>query len=399
MKDVFSSVFFTNSDQQVSSPTLATNSSSSKLLNAAKSENHDFSFGSSMTRLKFSLRGRALSGHRGGVTCIDVPSQMYRPDTVVSGGVDGLIKIWNLRSQGLNSGRKSDAERVLSSQSALSEARSQRTKASQTGDALCILSGHGGRILCIKSAWHGDRLLSGGADRTVRVWDTAGGNGKSLLSLTGHMGWVTHVRPWGANTVVSGSTDRSVSLWDIRVRNTPLFALRHHHAPISDILVGARTDPYVFTASGDGSIALWDFRFITRSSENNPQGAPDASGKHSSKCTGLRRPLSKVHHQDYCHRRYGAGPSRLGRGFNGSTIMFAGSDAIIREWDYSKQKVTSEHATGHSDLISSFSSVDQGFRCDTILSHGLDQSVAGIITSSWDGTVRMSIKRQPSSAY
>lgn len=399
MKDVFSSVFFTNSDQQVSSPTLATNSSSSKLLNAAKSENHDFSFGSSMTRLKFSLRGRALSGHRGGVTCIDVPSQMYRPDTVVSGGVDGLIKIWNLRSQGLNSGRKSDAERVLSSQSALSEARSQRTKASQTGDALCILSGHGGRILCIKSAWHGDRLLSGGADRTVRVWDTAGGNGKSLLSLTGHMGWVTHVRPWGANTVVSGSTDRSVSLWDIRVRNTPLFALRHHHAPISDILVGARTDPYVFTASGDGSIALWDFRFITRSSENNPQGAPDASGKHSSKCTGLRRPLSKVHHQDYCHRRYGAGPSHLGRGFNGSTIMFAGSDAIIREWDYSKQKVTSEHATGHSDLISSFSSVDQGFRCDTILSHGLDQSVAGIITSSWDGTVRMSIKRQPSSAY
>merc|ERR1719491_1046 len=43
------------------------------------------------------LRGKALGGHRGGVTCIDVPSHIYRPDSIISGGKDGLIKLWSLR--------------------------------------------------------------------------------------------------------------------------------------------------------------------------------------------------------------------------------------------------------------------------------------------------------------
>jgi WD40 repeat protein len=58
----------------------------------------------------------------------------------------------------------------------------------RSGDALSILSGHSGRVLCVKTAWHGDRLLSGGADRTVRIWDLAGSAGKCLHTLTGHLG-------------------------------------------------------------------------------------------------------------------------------------------------------------------------------------------------------------------
>ena len=38
-----------------------------------------------------------MSGHRGGVTTLDVPSHIYRPDSLVSGGADGLIKLWSLR--------------------------------------------------------------------------------------------------------------------------------------------------------------------------------------------------------------------------------------------------------------------------------------------------------------
>ena len=52
--------------------------------------------GHAASRLKYSLRGRALSGHRGGVTCIDVPSQVHRPDSLVTGGADGLISSYGL---------------------------------------------------------------------------------------------------------------------------------------------------------------------------------------------------------------------------------------------------------------------------------------------------------------
>jgi hypothetical protein len=40
---------------------------------------------------KAQVRGRALSGHRGGVSCIDVPSNVYRPTFQV--WADGLIKL------------------------------------------------------------------------------------------------------------------------------------------------------------------------------------------------------------------------------------------------------------------------------------------------------------------
>lgn len=156
--------------------------------------------GSAFSRLKVSLRGRALSGHRGGVSCIDVPSHIYRPDALVTGGADGFIKLWSLRSP---TGRRTSNDMLSASPTPLfnttglvsggggNESLSQtRTKGSRGGDALSILSGHTGRVLCVKTAWHGDRLLSGGADRTVRIWDLAGagGSGKCLHELRGHLG-------------------------------------------------------------------------------------------------------------------------------------------------------------------------------------------------------------------
>jgi hypothetical protein len=47
-------------------------------------------------KLRFSLCARALSRHRDGVSCIAVPSSVYRPDSVVSDGADGLTELWSL---------------------------------------------------------------------------------------------------------------------------------------------------------------------------------------------------------------------------------------------------------------------------------------------------------------
>ena len=317
------------------------------------------------SRYKYALRGRALSGHRGGVTCIDIPSQVYRPDSLVTGGADGLIKIWALRARG--------------------------------GEALSNLSGHSGRILCIKTAWHGDHLLSGGADRTIRVWDLATSGGKCIHKLFGHFGWITNVQYWGPNTIVSASTDRSVALWDARVKSAPLFLLRNHQSPISDLLVGSRTDPYMVSAGADGMIATWDFRSLSNTTTAKQSRTKDSS---SNGCRIVRVPSASIRH-DTKMRQNAVGSIRLSRDVTDpmNSFLSVGSDAILRKWNIATGNMVDESPTGHCDAITSFESYAQsnggfGLHYDNPGDFGGCNSPAtlsdiGFLTSSLDGTVRM----------
>jgi WD40 repeat protein len=346
VKDIYSSILMTKNDEE------ARNAHTS-------------------SRFKYSLRGRALSGHRGGVTCIDVPSQVYRPDSLVTGGSDGLIKLWALRAP----------------------TGSRRTNPG--GDALNTLSGHSGRILCLKTAWHGDHLLSGGADRTIRVWDLATGGGKCIHKLCGHFGWITNVQYWGPNTIVSASTDRSVALWDARVRSSPLFILRKHQSPISDLLVGSRTDPHMVSAAADGTIATWDFRSLSDTNSSEQSGM-----KHSSSngCKIVRQPSASISHCANMQER-AVGSVYLSRDTTDpvNSFLSVGSDAILRKWNITTGHMVKESATGHCDTISSFESYAQGhgFGLQAINNadfRGENSSAItdkGFLTSSLDGTIRV----------
>ncbi|KAL3922318.1 MAG: hypothetical protein SGILL_002270 [Bacillariaceae sp.] len=340
--------------------------------------------GSSSSRLKFSLRGRALSGHRGGVTCIDVPSQVYRPDSLVTGGADGLIKLWSLRAPSSSRRSTTDTDAVANS------ASQQRGRG---GDALNTLSDHTGRILCIQSAWHGDHLLSGGADRTIRVWDLASGGGKSLHTLCGHFGWVTKVQYWGPNTIVSASTDRSVALWDARVRSSPLFMLRHHLTPVCDLLVGSRTDPFLISSGTDGSIATWDFRMLSETANDRQHDHTAANKKDTNRaCTVVREPSASLFHTSAL-----AGPTMLSRSVKDpiKSFLSVGSDAMLREWDYASGELVDESPTGHCDAVSSFDSfaVHSSLGSSGTAASLIDNPDApvhrGTLTSSMDGTIRM----------
>jgi len=355
----------------------------SAVLASQKGEDIDtksmFGGGNVSNRLKFALRGRALAGHRGGVTCIDVPSHVYRPDSLVTGGADGMIKLWSLRA--LTTGRKSSSM-VNSPQDADSVGNQSRG-----GDALSIFTGHSGRVMCVLSAWHGDRLLSGGADRTLRVWDLAGGNAKCLNKLSGHSGWVTMVKYWGPNTVVSASTDRSIALWDARLRDSPLFMLRSHSSPVSDFLVGSRTDPMMVSAGTDGTISTWDFRKLS-GSRSTKTGTPD--NDDSQHCHVVRVPSRTLNHGVTGVEKLATSSVRLARGFSNSTSSFlsVGSDAVVREWDIASGQPLGSFGTGHCDAITCFESFGQ--------SHGMNPNICspsrlheGMITSSWDGTIRM----------
>ena len=332
--------------------------------------------GNAATRLKFSLRGRALSGHRGGVTCIEVPSHVYRPDSLVTGGADGLIKLWSLRAP--TGGRRANASE---------EDGATQQPRGRGGDALSVLSGHSGRVMCIKTSWHGDRLLSGGADRTIRVWDLGGNGGKAIHTLTGHSGWITKLDYWGPNTIVSASSDRSVSLWDARVHHSPLFTLRHHHAPVSDILIGSRTDPMMVSASTDGIVATWDFRNLSAS----VSGGSKKSTNHipmGNSGTTVRQPTSIMKHGLDGKTVTRAGSVFLSRGIvSPNTVVSTGADGVLREYDISTGALLNESPTGHCDAVSSFCSFGEHDGAD--FQHSNHNPMEGLLTSSWDGTVRI----------
>jgi len=373
-------------------------------------------------QLKHSLRGRALSGHRGGVTCIDVPSHIYRPDTVVSGGADGLIKLWSLRHQirrlstkptsvgnvatrhalsnsgsaakgsgGLFGNRQSSAANVSSGTDATGI--QGKGKFGGGSEPQSVLTGHGGRVICIKTAWHGDRLLSGGADRTVRLWDLAGSGGKCLHTLYGHLGWVTHAQYWGPHAIVSASTDRSIALWDARAASSPLFVLRYHKSPVSDILLGSRTEPLMVSAGCDGTVATWDFRTLSGSGMKDTVTVADNGPKRYATRT-VREPVATMDHCSEMQKVKCSGSVLLSRGtyLHEKSVLSASLDGVLKEWDMGSGRLLGEQATGHTDAFSCLSTFAES---DGLLrGHGAKRSsgggaMGGTITSSWDGTVRL----------
>ena len=79
-----------------------------------------------------------------------------------------------------------------------------------------VLTGHDGPVQAVAVAGDGRTAVSGGGnrDRTVRVWDLAGAAAPRVL--TGHDGWVEAVAVSAdGRTAVSGGYDRTVRVWDL----------------------------------------------------------------------------------------------------------------------------------------------------------------------------------------
>ena len=217
-----------------------------------------------------------------------------------------------------------------------------------------------------------------------------------ILSLS----WVTHAHYWGPNTVVTGSTDRSIALWDPRVRRSPLFILRYHYSPVSDLLVGSRTDPLMISAAGDGTIATWDFRTLSGSNSKAPAAIEVSSspgkvaGMEDKHAKAIRTPIAKMKHAAEGKVFQQSGPVVLARGIaQKHTVLSTGIDAIVREWDIASGRLVGQEVTKHCDAVSSFatfSDLQNALGASSVEACGEGSSkLGGIITGSWDGTVRM----------
>jgi COMPASS component SWD3 len=146
---------------------------------------------------------------------------------VASASGDGTLKLWNAQAE---------SERL--------------TLAS-------ALSGHESDVYTV--CFHPDRhhIVSGGYDKTVRLWDTRTGVTHRLLR--GHASSVACVlfNPYG-NLIFSGSKDSSVKVWDV-VSGVCVKTISSHLGEVTSLDVDSHGS-LLLTASKDNSNRLWDLR-------------------------------------------------------------------------------------------------------------------------------------------
>lgn len=172
-----------------------------------------------------------LQGHTYGVNGVAALPDGRR---AVSASADGTIKVWDVSPDG-------PARR-----------REQST-----------LKGHGGPVWAVAALADG-RILSGGSDGTVRLWDAA--QGIELQAWAKHSGEVYAVAatPDGRRAV-SASMDETVRVWDIE-QGRLLHTLKGHGRPVRDVSV-TPDGLWAISAADDCALIVWDLERGVKRSE------------------------------------------------------------------------------------------------------------------------------------
>ncbi|RDB24847.1 WD repeat domain-containing protein 83 [Hypsizygus marmoreus] len=125
------------------------------------------------------------------------------------------------------------------------------------GTEIKVFAAHGYEVLSISVAHDNAKFASSGGDRSIFIWDVA--TGVTTRRISGHMGKIHAVEfNEDATVVASGSFDSTVRLWDLRSQNRQAIqVLDEARDAVQTLHVGSTT---IIAGSVDGHVRTYDLR-------------------------------------------------------------------------------------------------------------------------------------------
>lgn len=224
-----------------------------------------------MSGNNFTLRG-TLSGHNGWVTSLATTPE--NPNLLISGSRDRSILVWTItqgeteygyprRSLRGHSHFVSDICITSDGSFALSGSWDGALRLWELNTGRCIRQfvSHRKDVITVAISPTNRQILSGGRDRSIKLWNILGQCKNTLSGQNGHSDWVSCVRfsPIAENnTFVSSGWDRVVKVWNL-TDCTLTKDLIGHTAYVNTVTISP--DGSLCASGGkDGIAILWELK-------------------------------------------------------------------------------------------------------------------------------------------
>ncbi|QRV90507.1 hypothetical protein RhiJN_18525 [Ceratobasidium sp. AG-Ba] len=244
---------------------------------------------------------QGIASYTGGLMGVNSVAFSHDGRIIISGDDDGNVRLWDVRIGNLSLGRPITGENPILS---IAISASGRTVVAgdvkgtvmaydlATSDMLFECTGHKAWVKSVAISPGGNRIASGSADRTIRMWD--GITGASFGEpLKGHTDLVLSVAfsPDG-RYIASGSADTTTRLWDIETGET-ISSLLGHSKSVNSVAFtpdGSR----LISGSRDWTINIRDVGGLRERAESLRKETPMEPQAVEAKITNITTPQQIV---------------------------------------------------------------------------------------------------------